>query len=382
MRIVLLAQCITEECVRVRDNRRYLSAAGRKKVLNLAAYLNALGHEVSILSNSYAKGIYPTMVETIGEHTTVHHSPTWAVGRLTPFRRGLATLFNLCWLARLRSHVDLAIIYNYHLEYALPALWARHRLGLPFVLDYEDGLYLVRHYRSATYRWIERAVYRACSAVIVVNPGLKERLVACGVDKPAVVIHGYFNGSDVANLAAAPGTHREILFAGNFSQGFGFDELRRYVENIPEGWLLNVCGRGAAAETESIRQHCALHERANYRGFVADETLNELRQRAAAVILLNDIGSDFNRTNFPSKLFDYLSAGKIVVCTENALLADYAGLGCMLQLASIEDEFPQLAERLDQLRFVPTEVNALHERILEKLRRALNIALQANEHLP
>ena len=368
MHIVLLAQCITEACVRVRGNQRYLSAAGRKKVLNLAAYLNALGHEVSILSNSYAKGSYPEMAEKIGDRLTVHHAPTWAVGRSTPLRRGLATLFNLRWLRRHRSQVDLVITYNYHLEYALPALYARRRLALPFVLDYEDGLFLVRHYQSTFYRWIEHAVYRACSAVIVVNPGLRQRMLACGVDKPTAVIHGYFNAADVSAVTAAPGSQREILFAGNFSRGFGFDELARYVAHCPAGWTLNICGRGGPAETEAIEQLCEGHAQAHFLGFVPDETLDALRKRAMAVIVLNDIGSDFNQTNFPSKLFDCLSAGKAIVCTANPMLAEYAGLSCMVQLDSIEHEFPKLGERLYGARFVPDEVVALHQGMLSRLR--------------
>ncbi len=381
MHIVLLAQCITEACVSARDNRRYLSAAGRKKVLNLAAYLNALGHEVSILSNSYAKGSYSLMVEKIDERLTVFHAPTWAVGRFTPFRRVLATLFTLRWLIRQRMQIDLAITYNYHLEYALPALWARRRHALPFVLDYEDGLYLVRHYQRPIYRWIERAVYRACSAVIVVNPGLRTHMLACGIDKPTAVIHGYFNDASVAGLSASPGTQREVLFAGNFSRGFGFDELQRYIEHCPEGWLLNVCGRAGPAETESIRRLCEGHERVNFLGFVSDDILDGLRTRAMAVILLNDEASDFNQTNFPSKLFDYLSAGKIIVCTANPLLADYAGLSCMVQMGSIEGEFAQLSERLKIARFVPAEVDALHHDKLSRLRVLLENVQGSANHL-
>ncbi len=111
----------------------------------------------------------------------------------------LATLFNLRWLLRHRSLSISPSPTTTTSNIALPALLARRWLGLPFVLDFEDGLYLVRHYQSATYRRIERAVYRSCAAVIVVNPGLEERMRACGVAKPTVVIHGYFNGADVAS---------------------------------------------------------------------------------------------------------------------------------------------------------------------------------------
>lgn len=357
-----------------RDNRRFLSAAGRKKVLNLAAYLGALGHRVSILSNSYAKGTHPALVEQIGPRITVHHAPTWAVGGLTPWRRLLATLFMLRWLQRRHAEIDLAITYNYHLEFALPALWARRRLGLPFVLDFEDGLFLTRHYQRPLYRWIERAVYRSCSAVIVVNPGLRDHMRALGHDKPTAVIHGLFNAALPAEPTAAPGTHRELLFAGNYSRGFGFDELQRYIACCPTGWVLTICGRGGPDETQALRRLCEGHERARFLGFVTEQQLEELQRRAMAMIVLNDTGSDFNRTNFPSKLFDLLSAGKIVLCTRNPLLADYAGLAGVVQLASIEGDLPRLDDHLAQARFDASEVVALHGRMLDRLRGILETA--------
>ncbi len=92
------------------------------------------------------------------------------------------------------------------------------------------------------------------------------------------------------------------------------------------------------------------------------------------MLLLNATDSAFNRSNFPSKLFDYLSAGKLIVCTANPLLADYAGLGCVVQLASIEDEFPHIGERLAERRFDPGEVVALHRGMLERLGAVLDAA--------
>ncbi len=375
MRIALLAQCITEHCIAVRGNQRYLSPAGRKKVLNLAAYLAALGHDVEIVSSSYAKGRFPELVERIGERITIHHGPTWALGKLTPMRRWLATRHAQRWLVQQRSRIDLAMVYNYDPERALPVLWAQRRHALPFVLDYEDGFYLARHYNGPLYRAIERAIYRHCSAVIAVNEGLLERIAALGFEPPAQVIHGYFNDADISRLAASPGATKEILFSGNFSRGFGFDELRRYIDCCPEGWLLNICGRGGKEETEIVRGWCENHPRARFHGFVSDTELDAMRRRAAAVLLLNATDSAFNRSNFPSKLFDYLSAGKLIVCTANPLLADYAGLDCVVQLESIEAEFPHIAEQLAQRRFVANQVAALHASMLERLSRVLEAAV-------
>lgn len=375
LRIALLAQCITEACAAQRDNREYLSAAGRKKCVNLAAYLRALGCRVDILSNSYAKGNHRASTEALADGISVHHVPTLALpGRHTIFKRTLAGLYNARWLWRQRHEVDLIVIYNYHAEFALPALFAQWLLGIAFVLDHEDGLHLVRRYRSAFYRALERAVYRRCSGAIRVNPHLADRMLQLGVDKPGIVVHSCFNGASVQHIEASPGTHDELLYAGTYSKGFGFGELLQYIRHMPPGYLLNICGRAGPAEQAQIEAACAGRPNVRLLGFVPDAELEALKRRARAVIVLNDVESEFNRTNFPSKLYDYLSAGKIIVTTANPLLSDYAGLSCMLQLQSIEHELPHLAERLAGRRFVRAEVDALHQRILDDLRGLLEAA--------
>jgi len=369
-RIVLLAQCITEDCVEKRNNSAYLSIAGRKKCLNLAAYLATLGHSVTILSNSYAKGNFLACSEQHGPGITIRHAPTLSLfGRRTVFKRTIASAFNTWELLKRRGSTDLVVIYNYHAEFAIPALVAAKFAGIPFLLDYEDGLYLDRHYRSAFYRAIEQATYGACSGIIYVNPKLAERVGRFKDMTPHAVIHSYFNRADTLGIQASPGTHNEVLFAGNFSYGFGFEELKQYVTCLPPDYTFSICGRAGRSETKEIEALCAMHPGTRLLGFVPRQALEDLMHRAKAVILLNDVQSPFNDTNFPSKLYDYLSNGKIIICTRNPLLQGYATMKCILQIDSIAKDFPHLDRLLETRCFVPQEVHALHENILNQLRQ-------------
>jgi glycosyltransferase involved in cell wall biosynthesis len=376
-RIVLLAQCITEDCVARRNNANYLSVAGRKKCLNLCAYLAALGHSVTILSNSYAKGTFLASSEWLDLVTEIRHAPTLALfRRWTLFKRSIASAFNVWELLKRRGSTDLIVIYNYHAEFAIPALFAAKFTGVPFILDYEDGLFLDRGYQSAFYRAIERAIYRACSGIIYVNQRLAERVDPVNAGMPHVVIHSYFNHARALDLKASPGTRREVLFAGNFSRGFGFDELKRYIVCLPPDYTLNICGRAGKSETKEIEALCSTHANARLLGFVPQQNLLDLMQRAKAAILLNDLHSEFNNTNFPSKLYDYMSNGKIVICTRNPLLRSYSAMNCLLQIDSIEQEFPQLDRLLTTRRFVPEEVAALHANVLGELSRVIDASMR------
>lgn len=379
LRITLLAQCITDRCIARRDNARYLSAAGRKKALNLSAYLESLGHEVVVLSNSYARRIDGAWTERLDTGMEIRHTPTMSLGRRhTLFKRTVTTCFNLWELWKRRHDTDVIIIYNYHVEFALPALVLSCLAGLPLILDYEDGLFLDRGYRTWMYRLLERLVYRRCDGFIVVNSGLRDRIELIDerpLDPRRIgVIHGYLNAGRAQSLQAAPGTHDELLFAGNFSRGFGYDELKRYIAALPPGYELTICGRAGAEEEQAVRSQCAASPRARYLGFIAQDRLQELTRRARAVILLNDVDSAFNETNFPSKLFDYLSNGKTVLTTRNPLLAPYAGLSNLLMIDSIEHDLADLRALLLTRRFVAEEIRSLDDRIRSELGRVLDAA--------
>ena len=75
---------------------------------------------------------------------------------------------------------DLVVFYNYHKEYFLPALLGKKLFGLPILMDYEDGLFLDKGYRSSLYRYLEKKAYRESVGFFLVNQGLKERISAYG----------------------------------------------------------------------------------------------------------------------------------------------------------------------------------------------------------
>lgn len=376
LRVFVLAQCITEACVARRGNNAYLSAAGRRKVLNLCFGLSAHGHDVTILSSSFAKGNHYSWKENVAAGIRVHHTPTIGLlGRHSVLKRTVTAMFNCIEILKYRHSIDLIIIYNYHAEFSIPALIARKALGLPFVLDYEDGLFLDKSYSGTMFSLLERAVYKNCAGFILVNPDLRKRIDKIGRGQASLItsiVHSYFNIGAIDTLEASPGTHRELLFSGNFSYGFGFDELKRYVACLPPTYSLNICGRAGVAETQEIQLWCGRHPRAKFLGFVSESALDELMRRARAVILLNEVTSDFNRSNFPSKLYDYFSRGKIVISTRNPLLRRYDSMHAMLVLDSIERDMPNLDQLLQDRRFVPEEVRDLHCECLAQLARLVD----------
>jgi glycosyltransferase involved in cell wall biosynthesis len=367
MRICLIGNCVTAQCLERRKNQRYLSASGRKKVLQVATCLRDSGHEVTILSASYSPRCALPSVELRGERLRICHAP--AVGGFghAMLKKTLLAAY-ACWHVLVRQRYDLVLAYNWQVEFSAPALAASALGRSVAVLDYEDGLFHDRRYRTWFYRHWERFAYRHFRGAVLVNEGLQSRIAELGESMATTVVHGLL---DPAILLADPSPRSpshpiRLVFTGNLGWEFGFEELLAYLRHLPDDVRLDITGRGPAAETDAIKEAVAGHPNAAFHGFLGDSAFAELIAQADAVLLLNQIDSPYNQTNFPSKLFDYLARQKVVVTTANPLLAPYLDLPGVVVVADPAD-CSGLAQRIRTSACDPARVRRLDEETRSRL---------------
>ena len=149
MNILIFTSLITDACLKRRDNREYISFAGRKKIGLLCRSLESLGHTVDVCSTSYAKSLNKTFVEEISPKVRIIHAPTVGFfGKMSFLKRPVGMAFNLYWICRHFRKYQLVVFYNYHKEYFLPAYVGKRFFGLRILMDYEDGLFLDKGYQS------------------------------------------------------------------------------------------------------------------------------------------------------------------------------------------------------------------------------------------
>ena len=370
MNILIFTSLITDSCLERRDNREYISFAGRKKIRLLCRSLESLGHTVDICSTSYAKGMNKRFVEKLSRKVRVIHAPTIGFfGKVSFLKRPVGTAFNLYWICRHFRKYQLVVFYNYHKEYFLPAYLGKKWFGLPIVMDYEDGLFLDKGYQSPLYRYLEKAAYRETDGFLLVNQGLKERIDARGQGhKPTVIVNGFLDRDVLEeNRGWRPGARRELAFTGNFSRSFGLEELLKYVEHLPEKFQLTITGQALPEEEKALID--ATNGRPNicFMGRIDSEQFEQVFERIEICILLNSAASDWNTTNFPSKLFDYLSRNRFVLSTANPVLEPYYGLSNFVLL----EDFPGDLQKLEQIleKRVPNsrELFSLHRETLKSL---------------
>ena len=145
------------------------------------------------------------------------------------------------------------------------------------------------------------------------------------------------------NLEKSP--VKRVVFSGNFSTGFGFQELLGYVDHLPDDILFDITGKASKNEENELKNHIAHRINMHYHGFVDDNKFSEIVEKADAFVLLNDPMSPYNQTNFPSKFFDYLSRNKFILTTPNSLLTPYRHLKNVVIL----DNFPYSIKQLHEI---------------------------------
>ena len=367
MKICLVGNCVTPRCLERRGNQRYLAASGRKKAMQIAACLQERGHEVTILSASYAPRCAPPFVEERTEGFRICHAP--AVGGFghALLKKTLMAIYSL-WHVLIRSRYDLVLAYNWQVEFSLAALAASALGRSRAVLDYEDGLFLDRRYRTWLYRQWERLAYRRFHGAVLVNEGLLSRIAEQGGSLPTVTVHGLLDPATFAAAAPTVPPHASVrlLFTGNLGREFGFDELLAYLRHLPADVHLDITGHGSAAETAAIRTEAAGRPNVTFHGFLADAAFAERVAEADAFLLLNQTDSPYNQSNFPSKLFDYLSRRKVIVTTANPLLAPYLGLPNVVVVADPAD-CPDLARRIRSASCDPYLIRHLSDETRDRL---------------
>ena len=158
---------------------------------------------------------------------------------------------------------------------------------------------------------------------------------------------------DLPQPPAEPAAHA-VYFAGSLSESAGVNLLLDAIPHVTDATLeFWVSGRGPLEGR--LKQQSASDPRIRFFGFVSDDEYSTMLQKAA--VLVNPRPSRLleNRYNFPSKLMEYLAAGRPILSTATSDVAEHYGS----DLIVLEDETPQgLARCIERSAAIPAEERA------------------------
>ena len=126
---------------------------------------------------------------------------------------------------------------------------------------------------------------------------------------------------DLPQPPAEPAAHA-LYFAGALSEPAGVNLLLDAIPHVTDPSLeFWFSGRGTLEER--LKKQAAADHRIRFFGFVTEEHYSEMLQKAA--VLVNPRPSRLleNRYNFPSKLMEYLAAGRPILSTATSDVAEH-----------------------------------------------------------
>jgi len=293
----------------------------------IAGLLEMRGYRVSVLSSGVTFrsrtgfALHGESTEAIGTSSlrTLH-----AVGpRYVSRAIGVVLLAGAAFVHLLRERPDATIAYNYSFLYVLIGVWSLI-LGIRFVVDIEDITELVPDRSPVGLENLKRRTQilamhwtlKIASAVIVPARSFAARLGL--TDRFAVIDYSM---TKVAERPRFTDERVNVLFCGPYAQAHGYtlllgtlerlrdrgalDRFRiHFTGNVPDPTVL------ARATGDRFDACVVLH------GFLSAIEYRSLLSEIDVGLSLQLSSGPFGRTNTPSKSFEFLAAGLLLVCTE------------------------------------------------------------------
>jgi len=327
MRIAYIAHYQGPDLMARRPCLHNLSLANKVKIELIAELLLQSAHQVEILSQGevdrYECRFYPAFAETELFHPDI---PVYYASALPiRFLNGLWSGNRTTQLFKARHRVspfDLLIIHNMKPGHIACAKYARRRLGLPVVLEYEDDSFVdVRGERAtgllASYhRSVYAKMLQQASGCMAVSPYLLTQLPS---SIPKLLLRGVVS-EDIVNSNHQPLVSRKnwVVFCGTLEGTQGLEQMINAWNMLRlADWELHIAGRGPIADAlEKLAQ--------GNRSIVFHGFLN--RKENARLLCSAKIGmnpQDVTKTQgnvFALKIIEYLAAGLHVITTPRGSL--------------------------------------------------------------
>ena len=283
------------------------------------------------------------------------------IEELPSFALGPVQILTQVWsmIRRLFGHwpdgrPDAILVANPLTRFTAPAILAGWWLGIPVATIVADLTCSQRGQPPVTRlrNWLQTLMVRLSPGTIVfsshtTNDFRHGKPSMRMVRPPASYLH------ELPQPPAEPAAHA-IYFAGALSEPAGVNLLLDAIPHVTDPTLeFWFSGRGTLEER--LKQQAASDPRIRFFGFVTEEHYSEMLQRAA--VLVNPRPSRLleNRYNFPSKLMEYLAAGRPILSTSTSDVAEHYGSALIV----LTDETPEgLARCIEHSVAVPAEERA------------------------
>ncbi len=312
-------------------------AAGGTRSYELARHLVRSGHEVVILTAAAGRSPGRHSIEGIQVVEVGGASPDYAAATAHAYGRRMAGFARFALgatAAALRAvRPDVVLATSPPLTIALPGIAAAKRYRAPLVFEVRDlwpeapiqmGA-LPNPLAQKAARALERAVYRAARHVVALSPGMRDGVIAAGVDPERVTLVPNASDLDLFSPGLDPGDLRERLgledkFVASYFGTMG--EANDLTQVVEAASLLAQRGENGVAFVlqGDGKRRAAIEGEVRRRGLGNVVLLPAAGKASAArlaaasdacMTIFKDV--PILATNSPNKLFDTFAAGRAAI---------------------------------------------------------------------
>lgn len=318
-RILYLNNFMTEKVVNCRNNQNIYSQPANNKVSGITEALTANDCEVKILSSGLVNGksgkLYKKLVDKALNVDIIYCSIIDF-----PLMNTISSIFfmyNQIKKENAKRKVDNIIFYNYKPEVAWAAWLAKKTLHIPITVEYEDGYSHVsgiHGLKAWIFSYTEEKVKRSVDSAILVNSHLKKHYSV-----PSVVVRGIVNKEFFKKCQAYKKEKNEkftILYSGGLDEERGIGVFLESLKYNDMDCRVIVSGKGNIERNDP---------RVEFKGFIPYEEVQKLMMQSDVLVQCQLSKNTFAKASFPSKLFEYIATGNMIVSSDIDEVKSFAG---------------------------------------------------------
>ncbi len=296
-----------------KDSNRFKNYAGEDKVDYICNALNSIGESVLVLSSSKTNAKHFAKREKqhlFGTTDLLYFSSLPKKGMVfhaIDVIWGYLQLFIFILLFVQQS--DTVIVYH---SLGYRGLWSflRKLKKFKYILEVEE-LYQSFKAANSSYKKHEKKVFRHPDAFLFSNQILADEINKD--KKPAVIVNGIYK----SNHRKTGICIKRVVYAGSLEAQKGVDYIIPVAEYLPPDYEIHIIGFGSASDIQRVKDKIDCSSgNISYDGVFKGEAYIHFLQTCGIGLCIQDENDVFNKYEYPSKVFSYLSNGLQVVAND------------------------------------------------------------------
>ena len=303
---------------------RYYALSACDKASYVFSVLNRLGHDVEVISASYARKFSKQRTDRLNEHVTVISG--FSLGWNNRVTKILSMLSSMIWLLyyllfRCKKNETIMI---YHGVQNIPIyIIASFIKRFNYILEVEEFYSALSLKSGVGWRaFLEKAIIEKANSFIFASSQLEGK---CNMNKkPFVIANGSYFVPEIISKKKDDGKIH-LVYAGLIEKEKVAFKSAKIAKFLDERFIIHIIGYGNNEDIESLKfliseinktSSCLVQYNGLKRG---QEYISFLQSCHIGICPLSS-SKGFQMACFPSKITSYLSNGLLVLTTDNDVL--------------------------------------------------------------